>query len=279
MKAMSTLPTIAQVRDAHRFQVIEIAKIIVTKVGKIEKSDLERTVASIKSHTLLQPVGVVPSNDDPTLFLLIFGHTRLEACRVCGEIEVPAQVFEKGVDIEALRFVENHDRQTLHPLDEAIALRRIKVSSGETHEQLAQRFHMAVSTVTAVLQLAELRQDVQEQIRALKKRPSREQLIELSRVKDPDQQRELVERMHGGKVGRNAIRAMRKSGEFIKAVGPDNDLGGCMRKLSAVQKALNVMRLALPHTSAVELLELRAMLSEIGEIVDRLVEENVGMPT
>lgn len=91
----------------------------------VNAEDLVGLVDSIKVHGILEPlVGVYDTQTD--MYTLIAGHRRYEAAREANLDTVPIilrQAEER--DFLALALVENLQRENIHPVDEARALREL----------------------------------------------------------------------------------------------------------------------------------------------------------
>ncbi|HMW02656.1 MAG TPA: ParB/RepB/Spo0J family partition protein [Acidobacteriota bacterium] len=119
--------------------------------------DLVGLVDSIKVHGILEPlVGVYDTQTD--MYTLIAGHRRYEAAREANLDTVPIilrQAEER--DFLALALVENLQRENIHPVDEARALRELVEVLG-SQEQAAHIISIPRATLanhTRVLALGD----------------------------------------------------------------------------------------------------------------------------
>ncbi len=111
--------------------------------------------ASIKEKGLLQPIVVRPMEDG---FEVVAGNRRLEACRHLKMAKIPCHVVELD-DKEAyeVSLVENVQRRTLDPLEEAEAFRRYVDEYGHgSISDLARKIGKSPSYVSRRLSLLDL---------------------------------------------------------------------------------------------------------------------------
>ncbi|MGB4218810.1 MAG: ParB/RepB/Spo0J family partition protein, partial [Bacillota bacterium] len=90
---------------------------------------------SIKEHGIVQPL-VVRRNGDR--YELVAGERRLRAAEMAGLTEVSAIVgdFDDRRAME-MTLIENIQREDLNPIEEAIALKRLRDEFGLTQEELS----------------------------------------------------------------------------------------------------------------------------------------------
>ncbi len=180
----------------------------------IDPQALAELAASIERHGLLQPIVVEPGADDR--YVLVAGQRRLLAHRELGRSRIAALLSSGNRDELAL--IENLQRETLPPLDEAQALGALKERHGYSQDELAQALAKAKSTISELLSLNLLPDALKTDIRAHPRPVGKSVLIELARVDDPDAQRDLWERLKSGGTVRDARRAKPRA-----ATRPDDD--------------------------------------------------------
>jgi ParB family chromosome partitioning protein len=142
---------------------------------------------SIKAHGVLQPLVVRPVGDQ---FQLIAGERRLRAAQAAGLHEVPVTIvnFDDRQVFEA-SLVENIQRADLNPIEKAQGFKDYLDRYGVTQEQLAQRLGMDRTSVSNLVNLLHLPEEVQAAVRQnqislghakiLKGLPSAERQVEL----------------------------------------------------------------------------------------------------
>ena len=130
---------------------------------RIDPEALRELADSIKLDGVIQPIVVQPDGD---AFLLIAGERRWRAAQMAGLSELPAVVYHLADPSDSLRLalVENIQRRDLNPLEEARAYQELIQRCGLTQEQLAQQVSRSRSTVTNMLRLLQLPEEIQRQL-------------------------------------------------------------------------------------------------------------------
>jgi ParB family chromosome partitioning protein len=122
---------------------------------------LQELADSIKVTGLIQPLIVRPVPGFPHQFEVVAGERRLRAAQLAGLSEVPAIIRDfNDQEAIAVSLIENVQREELGPADEARALRRLTGEFGLTHEQVAQAIGRSRASVTNLLRLLDLPQEV-----------------------------------------------------------------------------------------------------------------------
>ncbi|MCU7842213.1 MAG: ParB/RepB/Spo0J family partition protein [Candidatus Thiodiazotropha sp. (ex Monitilora ramsayi)] len=114
---------------------------------------------SITAQGVIQPVVVRPVENGR--YELIAGERRWRATQQAGLDEIPVvikEVTEEGA--MAMGLIENIQREDLNPLEEANALSRLLHEFGLTHQEVAKAVGKSRTTVTNLLRLLELNEDV-----------------------------------------------------------------------------------------------------------------------
>ena len=118
---------------------------------------------SIKVHGILQPLILVKRDDG---YIIVAGERRYRAAKAIGMATVPALV--KKIDDSLMReisLIENLQREDLNPIEEAEAIDELIRLNGYTQEKLAQRIGKARSSVTNILRLLGLDDEVKSLVR------------------------------------------------------------------------------------------------------------------
>lgn len=128
-----------------------------------DPESLRELAESIATHGVLQPVVVRPV--DSGRYELIAGERRWRACQLAGLDEVPV-VIREASDQEsmAMGLIENLQRDDLNPLEAASALQRLVGEFTLTHQQVAQAVGKSRASVTNMLRLLDLNEDVKTMI-------------------------------------------------------------------------------------------------------------------
>ncbi len=120
---------------------------------------LEDLANSIRAQGIIQPIVVRPLSADR--FEIIAGERRWRASQLAQLAEVPCIV--KDVPDEAavaIALIENIQREDLNAMEEAIALQRLLTEFELTHQQVADAVGKSRVTVTNLLRLNQLNEDV-----------------------------------------------------------------------------------------------------------------------
>jgi ParB family chromosome partitioning protein len=130
-----------------------------------DEDELQALADSIRTCGVLQPLVVRQVGDR---YQLIAGERRLRAARAAGLPAVPVHVvdFNDQQVLEAA-LVENIHRADLNPIEKAQGFKEYLGRFHMTHDQLAARLGLARPTITNLLGLLELPQEVQDAVRTL----------------------------------------------------------------------------------------------------------------
>lgn len=126
--------------------------------------ELAQLAESIAAHGLLQPI-VVRCVDAG--YELVAGERRLRAAKELHWTEVPVQIVEADPRESAeLAIIENLHRKDLDPLEKAMSFQQYLERYESTQEELAGRLKIDRSTISNLIRLLELPDEVQQAIRA-----------------------------------------------------------------------------------------------------------------
>ena len=151
-----------------------------------DQRELDELAASIKRTGLIQPITVTRDPKAQGKYIVVAGERRYRAHQQLERKTIPAIVVTGNTDEIAI--IENLQRQDLSPIEEALALARLREKHGYTHEQLGQAVGKARSTVTNLLKINDLPKRIKTQ--AVERGTTRSILIEISKL-TPDKQREV----------------------------------------------------------------------------------------
>ncbi len=120
---------------------------------------LEDLASSIRAQGVIQPIVVRPLARNK--FEIIAGERRWRASQLAQLAEVPCIV--KDVPDEAavaIALIENIQREDLNAMEEAVALERLLTEFALTHQQVADAVGKSRASVTNLLRLNQLNDDV-----------------------------------------------------------------------------------------------------------------------
>lgn len=124
---------------------------------------LEELAASIKAQGVMQPIVVRPISADK--YEIIAGERRWRATQLAGLDTIPAVVRQIPDEAAiAMALIENIQREDLNAMEEALALARLQQEFELTHQQIADAVGKSRATVTNLLRLMTLRDDVQRML-------------------------------------------------------------------------------------------------------------------
>ncbi len=120
---------------------------------------------SIAAQGIIQPIVVRPLTEGR--YEIIAGERRWRAAQQAGLADIPVVVREVDEQtVIAIALIENIQRDDLKPLEEASALHRLLGEFGLTHQQVAEAVGKSRTTVTNLLRLLELNDDVKQSLEA-----------------------------------------------------------------------------------------------------------------
>lgn len=129
----------------------------------INEQDLQELAASIEKHGIMQPIVIRPVDDERYPYEIIAGERRWRAAQLAGLTEVPAIVRDLNDQVAiALALIENIQRQDLNPIDQAMALQRFHEEFGLSHQEIADTVGKARTTVSNLLRLLSLAEEVKD---------------------------------------------------------------------------------------------------------------------
>ena len=131
-----------------------------------DPAEIAALADSLRQHGMLQPV-LVRSVDDR--YQLIAGERRYRASIEAQLHEIPARILELDDQrVSELAMVENLQREDLNALEKATAFRDYLTRYGGTQEELASRLGLDRSTISNLIRLLDLPEEVQVAVRGKK---------------------------------------------------------------------------------------------------------------
>jgi ParB family chromosome partitioning protein len=129
---------------------------------RFDETSLEDLKSSIKEKGVLQPILVRKYKDG---YEVVAGERRLKAAKAIGLEQVPV-IIKNVTDREAfvLALVENIQREELNAIEEALGFKRLIEEFQFTQEAVAESIGKDRSTVTNLLRLLRLPEEIQNQV-------------------------------------------------------------------------------------------------------------------
>ncbi len=122
---------------------------------------IEELANSIREKGVIQPILVRAAGND--YFELIAGERRWRAAQKAGLTEIPAIVRRVAdEDLLELSIIENVQREELNAIEEAKAYQRLAMEFGLTQDSIAQKVGKDKSSISNLLRILNLPQEVQE---------------------------------------------------------------------------------------------------------------------
>lgn len=128
-----------------------------------DPKEMEELAASVKRHGMIQPIVLRRKGER---FEIVAGERRFRAAKLAGWTNVPACLLD--VDDQAtaeLALTENIQRKDLNAIEKAAAFRNYLDQYGGTHDELAKRLDLDRSTVSNLLRLLDLPEEIQTSVR------------------------------------------------------------------------------------------------------------------
>lgn len=138
---------------------------------QMDEDALESLAQSIRTQGVVQPLvvrsaGKQSGRDAGVKYEIIAGERRWRAARIAGLEVVPAVIREVPDAIAmAVALIENIQREDLNPLEEANALKRLIHDCKMTHQQCADAVGRSRASVSNLLRLTELDEEIQDLLR------------------------------------------------------------------------------------------------------------------
>lgn len=128
-----------------------------------DEEKLNELASSIKEHGLLEPLLVKKSQDD--LYEIICGERRYRACKLANLSFIPCLIRD---DLElngyAVALIENIQREDLNPVEMANAFSLMLNECNLTQEELAKTLGKSRSSVTNILRINNLHDEIKNMI-------------------------------------------------------------------------------------------------------------------
>ncbi|MEQ1763653.1 MAG: ParB/RepB/Spo0J family partition protein [Pyrinomonadaceae bacterium] len=165
---------------------------------RTEFGDLTELTESIREKGVLEPLLVKPTDDGR--FMIIAGERRWRSSKLAGLTEVPCiemDIDEQGVAEIAL--IENLQRKDLNIWEEADGLAALASKFGYTQEEISKKISKSRSTVTELMTVAGLPNDIRTRCRDASIN-SKSTLLEIARQFDDAAMHEFLDGLQTGKV-------------------------------------------------------------------------------
>ena len=131
--------------------------------SEFEENSIRELSESIKQHGVLQPIIVREQVDRDNKYDLVCGERRYRAS-ILAELEtIPASIRELTDDeVFELQIIENLERKDVHPMDEAVAFKKMIDSGKYTLEDIAAKVAKTETFIAQRLKLNDLIPELKE---------------------------------------------------------------------------------------------------------------------
>lgn len=128
-----------------------------------DESLLADLASSIRQFGMIQPVTVRRSGER---YELVAGERRLRAAKLAAMEAVPVYILDvDDREMAELALTENIQRKDLNAIEKAVAFHNYIETYGGTHEELGKRLGVNRSTVTNLMRLLDLPEELQQAVR------------------------------------------------------------------------------------------------------------------
>lgn len=210
---------------------------IVTNVNQPRKDfgNLNELIESIKERGVLEPILIRPKNGR---FEIVAGERRYRAAKLAGFREVPCIEYDVA-DNEALELsiIENIQRKDLDIYEQAFSLKSLSEIYGYTHQEIARKIGKSRVTVSELIRITDLPQEILKQCSELNIN-SKTFLLELVKLESVEQMAEVLKNYSEKPFSRDKIKEQRKSGEEKQPV--DNPFKRLKFNIASEDKAVKI---------------------------------------
>ncbi len=226
-----------------------------------EMGDLSELIASIKEKGVLEPILVRPVGGR---YQIIAGERRFRAAGDAGLAEIPCIVRESSdAEMMELALVENLQRRDLSPFEEADGLKTLAETYGYTHEMMAEKLGRSRTSITEVLSLTAMPEEVRELCR-LADIHSKSLLLQIVRQSDAKKMVTLVERLQQDGATREEARRIAHESKGRAGKGrPRHFVFRFQPREKAFSLSLTFKKSQVPHDEIIRTLQ--AILEELQE--------------
>jgi len=175
--------------------------------------DLNELVDSIKEKGVIEPIIVKPKDNK---FEIIAGERRYQASKIAGLKEIPCIEYDVAEN-EALELslIENIQRKDLTILEQANTIRDFEEIYGYTHEEIAKKIGKSRVTVTELIRIGNIPEEIQKICNDLKIN-SKSFLLQLAKLDNIDDMKKVLTQYKEKPITRDELREKSKTRELDK---------------------------------------------------------------
>jgi len=188
-----------------------------------DNTSIEELAQSIKEKGVIQPLIVRRRGD---YYELIAGERRLRACNLLNIKEIPIIVREaEDRDALELALIENVQRESLNPIEEAHAFQHLIDKFQVTQEKISEVLGISRVSVTNTLRLLKLPHEIQQEMK--KGRISFAHGRALLEIEDANQQRRLAQEIISKEL---SVRELESLVKVHRPKNPKRKIGPSIRE-------------------------------------------------
>ena len=180
--------------DNASFKVLNISDILPNRFQpriKFEDDALDELAESINKFGVIEPIVVRPIGNK---YEIIAGERRYKASKLASKTTIPSIVISlSDKDSEELALLENVQRQSLNPIEEAVSYKRILDMGYITREELSKKIGKPQSVILNKTRLLNLADEVQSYL--LNNKISERHARALLNITNLDDQVEMLHRI------------------------------------------------------------------------------------
>jgi len=129
----------------------------------IDGPSLKRLAESIRSEGVIQPIFVRQKRRGK--FEIIAGERRWHAAKIAGLRQIPSVISNVSDEAAlAIGLIENLHREDLNPIDQAVAMHRLIIEFGMTHQKVGDIVGRSRAAVSNLIRLLELPESVRDMV-------------------------------------------------------------------------------------------------------------------
>lgn len=148
------------------FKELKLSELVASSTNprsEFEENSLKELAESIKSHGVLQPIIARVHPEDSKKYEVVCGERRFRASKLAKQKTIPVSIRELTDDeVFEIQIIENLERKDVHPMDEAIAFRRMLDSGKYSMEDIAAKVAKNMTFVAQRLKLNDLIPELKE---------------------------------------------------------------------------------------------------------------------
>ncbi len=150
------------------------------------EEEIQGLAQSIKEHGIRQPLTIIQSVINPSLYEVASGERRLRAAKLLGMKKVPCILVSDTLLAEEIALVENIQRENLHPIELGDAFSKIlKDRNGLTQQDLAKKLGISNKVISECVRFSHLPENVKSYL-IEKNVTGRELLRKLLKMENPE---------------------------------------------------------------------------------------------